>query len=76
MPLPLCFPVTCNPSRAVTLPDIGVPHRDLAIAYWSFSGKWTENGLVMPREGIGMPWGSYKNNGPRVPLQVYLCSNH
>jgi len=26
MLLSLYFPVTCNPSRAVTLPNIGVPH--------------------------------------------------
>ena len=24
--LSLYFPITCNPSRAVTLPNIGVPH--------------------------------------------------
>ena len=74
MLLPLYFPVTCNPSRAVTLPNIkvlhyiGVPHRvsypsvcRVGLLHWDIETHFWMTSLLCEQEECaesGRLWGA------------------
>ena len=50
MLLSLYFPVTCNPSRAVTLPNVGVPHYiEVSHRTSGQDGEWVLGGGIDAR---------------------------